>query len=293
MSPYAPKTDGLFHRMTAGVAVLLLAGQAVHGEDDTVADAVAQTARPQHAQQVIRLDDQMRGSLFGTLAGDEDKARQLLLSRTRLRASAANAVCDLTDHQRLKIDTAAEMDVERMFQDVETLLRRYRGRTIDLSKPENHPEWNRFHQDIHSMAMKLQGATDTGPLLVDSVISGALDDNQRGRWEEECRARTLFHWRAIVESGMDSLDLQLGLTSTQHDALRELLLDKPSGVDPLRFWQHGQGSQWSGFVCASRLQQIGEERVRVVLTDRQWKSLSASANAGIMQHLRQQKIILD
>ena len=260
-----------FFRMVAAMTLVtapLPNGPSLRGEDDTVVDAAAMRAQEQgQQQQQVVLDQQMNG-MFYPVEGNAEKSRQQCLDRLLLQVSAVEEICGLTPEQRRKCEAAAKLDVARAMDEIETVRQRHSGRTVDLQNPAGQAEWQRFHQDAQAVQSKLQDVGGETSLLR-KVIAGILDDEQRSDWRRESDQRTQYQWRSVVDAGMVQLDVALGLTSAQHEAIIELLMEKP-----LR---------------------INQAKLKALVNERQWKMLGQfiEQGKGMSEHLKQQKMILE
>ncbi|MFM7290339.1 MAG: hypothetical protein ACKO6B_03790 [Planctomycetia bacterium] len=274
------------------VAVPPAGARMLRGEDDTVVDAATLRAReqPQQHQQIV-LDEQMNGMLFQH-DGTPEKSRELALGRLMLEVAALEDAVGLTDGQRRKCAAAARLDVARTMDEIETVRRRYAGRTIDLQNQAGQAEWSRFNQDVQAVQTKLQDlAGDTS--LLRRVIAGMLDDEQRTVWQRESDLRSRYQWASVVDAGLMQLDVAIGLTAAQYDAIRGLLLEKPLRINQAKVWQHG--NHFPPFVCRYGLAQLDQARLKSLVNERQWKTLNQfiEQGRGMAQHLKQQKMILD
>lgn len=274
--------------VAAGIAAILATGRMADAADDeVVAGGVVPTPTP---GQQISLDQQMRGMLGGRGASEE-RWREQVHAKAMLIVAAVDAACGLTELQRKKLEIAARIDVGPAWDDVEAIRSRYAGRTIDLQKQENHAEWNRFHQDMNRVQEMLAGG-EQDPALMRAMIGTILDDDQRSRWERQSAERERLQWLAVVDEGMATFDLQFGLSTRQHDALRGLLVEQRVRIDPQKAWQ--QGPQGLPMICWHVLGRIDEGRLKAVVSERQWPILAAVIQQGkAMTHLKQQKILLD
>ncbi len=274
--------------VAAGVAAILAAGRMADAADDVV--VAGGVAPPTTPGQQISLDQQMRGMLGGRGASEE-RWREQVHAKAMLIVSAVDAACGLNQVQRKKLEAAAKLDSGPAWDEVEAIRSRYAGRTIDLQKQENHAEWNRFHQDMSRLQGMLAGS-EADPPLLRAMIGTILDDDQRSRWERQSADRERLQWLAVVDEGMASFDLQFGLTTRQHDALRGLLVEQRVRIDPQKAWQ--QGPQGLPMICWHVLGRIDERRLKEVVSERQWPILAGVIQQGkAMTHLKQQKIILD
>jgi len=294
------KPSGLAVRWRGGAGVTLLMMLSLflcgcpplHGEDDTVVDAASRQKTGQRQQlQQIELDQQMNSMLFQGM-GNPKLARQKFIDRLLLEVSGVDEICGLTDQQRLKCETAARLDVARMMDDVDVVRRRYAGRTIDLNSPADQAEWNRFHRDVTVVQAKLTGEGDATSLL-ERVIAGVLDDTQRSVWERESELRRQYQWQSVVETGLTQLDLALGLTAEQHDAIRGMLMEQPLRMNGGMVW--GQQNHIEPYICKYALSRLDRSRLDALVSKRQRKMLGQfiDQGQGMADYLKQRKLILE
>ena len=288
-------TGRCLFRMVAALALVTVpvpGGPSLRGEDDTVVDAAAQRAQEQgQQQQQVVLDQQMSGMFF-PVEGNAEKSRQQCLDRLLLQVSAVDEICGLTAEQGRKCEAAAKLDAARAMDEIEAVRQRYSGRTLDLQNPAGQAEWQRFHQDAQAVQAKLQDAGGETSLLR-KVIPGILDDEQRSDWRRESDLRTQYQWRSVVDAGMVQLDVALGLTSEQHEAILGLLMEKPLRINQAKIWMHG--NQFPPYVCRYGLAQLDQAKLKALVNERQWKMLGQfiEQGKGMSVHLKQQKIILE
>lgn len=276
------------------LVVPMLGGPFLRGEDDTVIDAAAKKASEAGASaQLLVLDQQMDGMFFQG-RGNAEQARQQCLDRLLLEVSALDGICRLSAEQRAKCETAARLDVARAMDEIEAVRRRYAGRTVDLQTPAGQTELQRLSKDGQAVLAKLQDIGGDTSLLV-RVIAGVLDDMQRSAWQRESALREQSRWRSVVDAGMSQLDVAIGLTSTQHDAIRGMLMDKPLRINHAKIWMQGNGSHFAPFVCRYGLTQLDQDQLKALLNERQWKTLRQfiDQGRGMATHLKQQKMILE
>jgi hypothetical protein len=264
----------------------------LRGEDDTVVDAASLRAREQPQQhQQIALDQQMNGMFFQH-DGTPEKSRELALGRLMLEVAALEDSVGITDSQREKCAAAARLDVARTMDEIETVRRRYAGRTVDLQNQAGQAEWQRFHQDAQAVQTKLQDLAGDMSLLR-RVIAGMLDDEQRTVWRRESDLRSRYQWSSVVDAGLVQLDVALGLTAEQYDAIRGLLLEKPLRINQAKVWMHG--NHFPPYVCRYGLSRLDQARLKSLMNERQWKTLNQfiEQGRGMAQHLKQQKMVLE
>lgn len=271
---------------------LVCGGPWIRGEDDTVVDDAARRAgeQAQQPQQVV-LDQQMNGMFFAP-SGNEEQAVQQCLGRLLLEVSALDEVCGLSDRQRLKCETAARLDVARAMDDIDSVRRRYAGQALDLQDPAGQQEWQRFMQDAQTMQAKLQDVGG-GKSLMTKVIAGVLDDVQQVAWRRESELRKRYQWQSVVDAGMAQIDIALGLSSEQHEAMRGMLMEKPLRINPSRLRMHG--NHFAPFVCKYALSRLDQERLAALINERQQKTLRQfiDQGKGMAAHLKQQQMIFE
>ena len=274
------------------LVVLVLGGSWLHGEDDTVVDDAARRAGEQVQQpQQVMLEQQMNGMFFAP-SGNEEKAVQQCLGRLLLEVSALDEVCGLSDRQRLKCETAARLDVAQAMDDIDSVRRRYAGRTINLQDPAGQQEWQRFLQEAQAMQAKLQDVGGETSLMT-RVIAGVLDDTQRSTWRRESELRKRYQWQSVIDAGMAQIDIALGLSSEQHDAMHAILMEKPLRINPVRLRMHG--NHFAPFVCKYALSRIDQKRLAALINERQQKTLRQfiDQGKGMAVHLKQQQILFE
>jgi len=278
--------------LLAVLAVLVLGGPWLRGEDDTVVDDAARRAGEQAQQpQQVMLEQQMNGMFFAP-SGNEEKAVQQCLGRLLLEVSALDEVCGLSDRQRLKCETAARLDVAQAIDDIDAVRRRYAGRTINLQDPAGQQEWQRFLQEAQAVQSKLQDVGG-GTSLMTKVIAGVLDDTQRSVWRRESELRGRYQWQSVVDAGMAQIDIALGLSADQHDAMHAILMEKPLRLNPTRLRMHG--NHFAPFVCKYALSRIDKKRLESLINERQQKTLRQfiDQGKGMAVHLKQQQILFE
>lgn len=283
------RPGGLRRRSLAGwIVACLLAMATLQAADDTVLNDQAQIMRPDVLQHSIVVDQQINGMLFGQHGGNEEAAIKLMSSRARLQLAGVDAVCGLTESQRRKGEAAVALAVAETVADIEAMRRRYQGRILDMQQPEAQAEWQRFHEEIIELQSKFQSGGGAGELL-SGVIVTMLDDEQRLVWQREMEAREQACWRRVIDEGLASLDLQLGLTTAQREAIAALLDEKPlrfdENVGRRDFGHPGFGA----LVCRYALSLLDGQRLRAIVNDRQWAVLSQVMTQGkdMAPHLKQ------
>lgn len=272
------------------IAVAIIAA-GLHAEDDIVVDASQRENEQARHGQRVELAQQMNGMFFAP-TGQREKAVQRCLDRLLLTVSGLDAVCGLSEGQRLRCETAARLDVARAMDAIDVVRRRWTGRTIDLQDPAGQQEWQRFLKEAQSVQSKLQDAGGDSSLLT-RVTTGVLDESQRSAWQRETELRMRYQWESVIDAGMEQVDTAMGLSSEQHAAIREMLVDKPLRINPARLRLHG--NHFAPFVCKYALSRLDQQKLRSLVSQRQQKTLQQfiDQGRGMATHLKQQQMILE
>jgi len=201
-------------------------------------------------------------------------------------------VCRLSASQRLKCETAARLDVAQAIDDIDAVRRRYAGRTMNLQDPAGQQEWQRFLQEAQAVQAKLQ-EVGGGKSLMIKVIAGVLDDMQRSVWRQESELRGRYQWQSVVDAGMSQIDISLGLSTEQHEAMYAILIEKPLRINHARLRMHG--NHFAPFVCKYALSRIDKKRLESLINERQQKTLRQfiDQGKGMAVHLKQQQILFE
>lgn len=207
-------------------------------------------------------------------------------------------VCDLSAEQRRLLQLALEADVRRVAEDVDRDRRKYIGATANLQDPAGQQKWQQLHQDVQRCRQVIQRFDPGKDGLFWKAQGSVLTPPQRTKADTETEARLANRWKAVVNVALSRWDEVLGLDRQQFEELERLLLEnRPSlrmnsgGLAGLGGQaQHFQMSPW---LAGMALADIGEQRVRKVVNDRQWTVLSRAAQAGrqMRQSLEQQGLL--
>jgi hypothetical protein len=124
-----------------------------------------------------------------------------------------------------------------------------------------------------------------------------LAGEQFARLEAEIEARRAQRWQAFVALTLGRWDPMLALDQRQHDGLEKLLL---ANRPPLRVGggfnphpHHNAPSQQAQWLVPLALNGVGEQRIREVVNERQWKILQRMMLQAkqMRQHLEQTGIL--
>jgi hypothetical protein len=147
-------------------------------------------------------------------------------------------------------------------------------------------------EEAQTMQAKLQDVGGETSLMA-KVIAGVLDDTQRSVWRRESELRKRYQWQSVVDAGMAQIDIALGLSSEQHEAMRGMLMEKPLRINPSRLRMHG--NHFAPFVCKYALSRLDQERLAALINERQQKTLRQfiDQGKGMATHLKQQQMIFE
>lgn len=262
---------------------------------------------PFHPPQHIRLGGRrVNGQQPQAAPAADDSAESPVLIGLRKtiepRLTRLDIVCDLAAEQRRLLQLALESDVRRVAEDVDRDRRKYIGGTANLQDPAGQQKWNQLHQDIQRCRQVIQRFDQGTDGLFWKARGSVLTPPQRTKADADTEARLANRWKAIVNVALSRWDELLGLDRQQFEELERLLLEnRPSlrmngsglaglGGHAQQFHQQFQMSPW---LAGMALADIGEQRVRKVVNDRQWTVLSRAAQAGkqMRQSLEQQGLL--
>jgi len=204
---------------------------------------------------------------------------------TRSRALGAHqlerieSACGITPDQRQRLLLAMESDIRRFVADVEVVREKYRGREINMNAPAGQKQWLAFQQDVRRCRDRMRGIFKEGSLFA-TVLGSILDERQRDCLAAEAAARRSFHWRVMVLEALVRLDDALGLDQSQHDLIRDALLEREPA---LRIDSESLGRDDPNLrrnLVLLVLAGADRSKFRAGLSPRQWQALSALMNQG-------------
>jgi hypothetical protein len=148
---------------------------------------------------------------------------------------------------------------------------------LNLQEQQGQQKWQQFHQDLQTCRQLLLEFVRGRDGLFGKVQATVLAGEQYTRLETELDASRAQRWQAFVALALGRWDHLLALDQRQHDDLEKLLLQKRP---PLRVGggfnpnMHGNAfSQQAQWLVPLALADVGEQRIRAVVNERQWKVL--------------------
>lgn len=199
----------------------------------------------------VEMDIQINAMLGGD-EGSVERSREKALVGAALEVELVDRICRLDEEQARTCRAAARIDAVGVAAEVERVLSRYRGRTLDLEDEADQRRWQQFHRDFNKVR-GLAGSQAPRSDLLARVLDRTLDDRQRAAWKEERVRRTRRRWRIVVDRQIDQLQSDLGLTGAQARAIEAILLENPITFDFDRLNQRfGNANEMVGRVALTR-----------------------------------------
>lgn len=241
---------------------------------------------PQNAQQKARLIQQQQQQKIGpeyfdqvifsgtTERGARDKLNLLLI----VRVDDIDRVAGLKPDQSQKLRLAGQMDVKRLFDQLDAARRQFDLERVD---PQKSLQARRNLQPFRRLVS--DQVFEKGSLF-DKMARTLLTDEQRAPYQRQLQERREFRQRALRETILLALDRQMPLLSSQRDELRELLAESR----PVHTGPYESQAVW---FAASKLP---AEKYQKILTEKQWQLLQVRfANVRNMEQFLQQNGAFD
>lgn len=206
--------------------------------------------------------------------------------------------CGLSAEQHRLLRLALESDIRRVAEDVDRDRRKYIGATANLGDQAGQQKWNQLNQDTLRCRQVIQRFDQGADGLFWKARDSVLTAPQRIKANAETEARLASRWKAVVNVALTRWDDVLGFDRQQFDELERLLLEKRPSLRANSGTLPGLGGgpqlfQMSQSLAGMALADIGEQRIRKVVNDRQWALLSRAAQAGkqLRPQLEQQGLL--
>lgn len=220
-----------------------------------------------------RLDrDQLEELLYGTLGGSKQAFRRSKKESIQRFVDQVDQVCDLSDEQLAKIQSAVDVEIARWESRITALLSEITPSTEPTQKQA-------IFTQAWSKAMSFQNEpkeTETTvwyKTLVSTLTPGQLEKLAADREQMRIRERNVTRYRILLLAHRS-----LGLTKPQREALKSLL-DKKTTAPQAE--QINSLNQLHGF-----LKSQGEPILE--LSDKQWTRLEALATGQLNDQVQDQ-----
>jgi hypothetical protein len=195
--------------------------------------------------------------------GNAKQGEQQIRTRAQLQLAELDRLCELSEPQRQKLELAAKGDIERFFQEVDVLRRKFNA--VKGDQQAMMQMW----QEISPLHMKqARGLTGPGSLMA-KTLSGTLSADQTAHYEEVTRERRRFRYEASIAIALHTIEATIALKDQQREAIKAALLEFPP---PLAF------GQYDHYLVMYRLAGLPPEKLQPHLDARQWEVLKRQFN---------------
>src|SRR5262245_10266371 len=218
----------------------------------------------------INFDQQVFPGLVNAADG-----RRRLETQVKFQLTEIDRACQLTEAQRGRLTVAARGDLQRFFEQVDVVRRKFDAAKHDQEKLGQ--VWQELQPLQNRQARGLTGQ-DT---VLAKALSKTLTEEQAKQVEAAQAERRQFRYEAGIGVSLNAMEAWLALTNNQRQALTKLLLDLPS---PRVF------GQYDHMLVNYRLASLPQAKVQPIFDNRQWQALQqflAQARA-MREHLIEQ-----
>lgn len=255
---------------------LVNAAWVVAAPDDIVAPQTP-LQNPQ-VRNFVMDDSNFDANVFNPYGGAK-QAQASLQNKLKLQIDELNQVCGLNEQQIKKMYLAASTDMKRLFDDVETVRKKYKASNQDQNA------WNEIWREIQPLQLRMSAGLFGETSYFAKTVHSLLDEDQRNRYQALLAERRAYRYAARIEETVTYLDGLFPLTSPQRLALIQLLKDetKPPAV-------FGPNDHW---VVKFQLSTLPAEKLQSVLDERQRRLMQAHLDQfrGMKQMLINQGVL--
>ncbi len=211
--------------------------------------------------------------------GNAVNGKERMKTRLNLQLAEIDRLCGLTTDQKEKLQLAARGDTKRFFDEVEVVRQKF------LAVRQDQNAFGQIWQDIQPLQRRVSIGLHGETSLFHKALRRTLNPDQMDRYQNLLDERRRYRYRASIEVALASIEHSVPLKHSQHEAIVKLLLDETP--TPTIFGQYDQ------YLILHHLSKLGEERVKPLLDERQWKLMSTNFEQvrGIEQMLIQQGIL--
>lgn len=209
----------------------------------------------------------------GKTAEDVRAEQERLLT---LRIDDVHRTVPLSDAQRVKLDLAGRGDIQRYFEDLEVVRRKF------LIVRTDRQRYSEISTDLQPLQTRIAaGLFGTGSLF-HKTLRRALDAEGLALYERHQRERRGRQYRAKVEWVVAMLDNALALTEHQRQGITRVLLAETRPSVKMGDMDH--------YVILSQMALLPEEMLRPFFQDAQWKALQVQFQEvrNLEKYLREQ-----
>lgn len=206
---------------------------------------------------------------------DAAAARKGLEEQLSLRLDDVGRVGAMSPAERQKLELAGKGDIERYFERVEQVRRKF------LEVRRNAEKFNEIWRDIQPLQRNLQFGLFEASSFFRKALGRSVSSDLAARYEAELKERRSFRHRAALELFVAMLDDVLPLEGPQRERILDLLTSR---TRPQR-----DTSDHDLYVILWQTARIPEDDIKPIFTEDQWKLLDQQFQQakGLEPYLRE------
>ena len=246
---------------------------AAAADDDEIISAAAASALKNANFDENTFDQWVFNGVNNATAG-----RQRIETQIKLQMGEIERVCQLSEAQKQRLQLAARGDVQRFWQEFETLRQKFNAVKHDEERA------NQMWEVIQPLQLKqARGLTGPGSLLM-KLMKTTLTPRQFSQYEAIQLGRRRFRYQATIAVALNSLEGSVALKHEQREALAKLLFELPP---PSAFGQYDNN------LVMYRLANLPAAKIQPLFDKRQWDGLTQQFNQyrGMRDFLIQQGML--
>ncbi len=198
--------------------------------------------------------------------GNVVQRRRRIEAQASLQLEAIDAICDLTDAQKAKLQLAARGDMKRLLDEIDVVRQRFMKARLDQNA------FNQVWQDIQPLKARLNvGPYDENSLFF-KVVKQTLDSEQTAKYEQAELKRREFHYAATVALFLAMLEKENPLSHEQRQRFQKLLIEE---TKPPK-----KSGQYDYYVVMFQVAKIPEDKIRPIFDAAQWRALQRQVARG-------------
>ncbi len=209
-------------------------------------------------------------------SGNAAVGKARIQSSLKMKLAELRRVCNLTEAQSKKLSLAARGDMQRFFEEVETI----REKFLKVRNDQN--AFNKIWQEINPLQQQQAAGLFGDSSFFAKTVRNTLTREQHDQYQVVLDDRRRFRYQAAAELALHNMSHTVALRHDQHEAMFQLIIEETQ--PPLTFGQYDQY-----FVFYS-LAKLPNAKLKPLLDDRQWKLLQQQLQQGrgmepfLMQH---------
>lgn len=207
------------------------------------------------------------------------KYRENLAAMVSLQLERYDAACQLSAKQKDQLRLAAQGDVKRLEDTVETLRGEFNVARFDQNK------FGVVMQKIQQLSVRIRNGIFDESSLLHKVVPGILDPEQTAKYEQADLDRRKTLYRAKIVMFVLQLQNGIPILDEQRKKFETLLLEETP--TPKAY------GSYAYYVVMYNASKLPEEKMKAIFDDAQWRALEASFDKAreMEQHLQQQGLV--